>query len=90
MDIVEYIKKSNSGKAADPQPQKPLSPQDTLRKYAGYTEEQLMSELFRHGSLSGGKVTAKELDDFYAKVSSYLRPEQKERMKELIIGLKNS
>lgn len=89
MDIVEYIKKKNSEKSK-PHDQEPKTPQEALNRYAGYSEEQLMRELFRYGSLSSGRISAQELDDFFTKVSPYLSAEQRERMKELIIGLKNS
>ena len=89
MDIVDYIKKKNTEKT-DKKDSAPKTPQEALKKYAGYTEEQMMRELFRYGSLSTGRISAQELDDFFAKVSPYLSTEQSERMQELIISLKNS
>lgn len=88
MNIADYIRnkeKENQRRADDPQ-----SPQEALNKYSGYSEEQLMSELFRLGSLSNGRISASELDAFYSNVKGYLTPEQSARMKELITQLKNS
>ena len=81
MDVADYIRRQN---------EKVSTPREAIDKYANYSEEQLMEELFRQGSLSSGRISAKELDDFFVKVSPYLMPEQRERMKELIIKLKNS
>lgn len=88
MDIASYIRNKNkeTEKAADA----PKSPEEALNKYSSYSEEQLMSELFRLGSLSTGRISAQELDNFYLQVKSYLTPEQSARMKELITQLKNS
>lgn len=88
MDVAEYIRNKNAETAKKRAEKK--SPLEGLEKYAGYSEEQLMQELFRQGSLSEGKVSAQELDDFYKKARPYLSPEQAERMKELIIALKNN
>ncbi len=91
MNISDYIRKKNAeteraandvGNANDVK--------EALDKYSTYSEEQLMSELFRLGSLSEGKISAKELDDFYLKASPFLTPEQSARMKDLITQLKNS
>ena len=87
MDVAEYIRRQN---AKVEQSAEPKSYKEAIDKYANFSEEELMSELFRLGSLSSGRITEKELDDFYNKVNPYLTPEQRERMKELIIGLKNS
>ena len=89
MDIVQYIKEKNVASKSAKQEEKASSPEEIYKKYAGYSEEQLMNELFRYGSLSTGKISAQELDDFYKKARPYLSAEQAERMKELIIALKN-
>ena len=88
MDIAEYIKNKNAEK--EKKTKENLSPQEAISKYANYSEEQMMSELFRLGSLSSGNISAKELDDFFNKVKPYLSKEQSERMKELILRLKNN
>ena len=88
MDIAQYIKTSNAKR--EKEKKENLSPADAIQKYADYSEEQLMSELFRLGSLSSGKISEKELDDFFNKVRPYLSKEQSERMRELILRLKNS
>lgn len=85
MDVADYIRRQNERVEATK-----VSPADALDKYKNYSEEQLMSELFRLGSLSTGRISAQELDDFFAKVSPYLTPEQRAKMKDLIIQLKNS
>lgn len=93
MNVADYIRNKNKEtekKQAKPNEDTPKSPQEALNKYSHYSEEQLMSELFRLGSLSNGRISAKELDDFYANVRSFLTPEQSERMRELITQLKNS
>lgn len=84
MNIADYIRKKNA------ETESAANVKETLDKYSTYSEEQLMSELFRLGSLSEGKISAKELDDFYEKASPFLTPEQSARMKDLITQLKNS
>lgn len=88
MNVADYIRRQNekSKREADA----PKSPEEALNKYSSYSEEQLMSELFRLGSLSSGRISAEELDAFYNNVQAYLTPEQAARMKELITQLKNS
>lgn len=85
MNIADYIKKKNAETENSA-----ATVKEALDKYSTYSEEQLMSELFRLGSLSEGKISAKELDDFYEKASPFLTPEQSARMKDLITQLKNS
>ena len=70
MDIAQYIKSSNAKR--EKEKKENLSAADAIQKYADYSEEQLMSELFRLGSLSSGKISEKELDDFFNKVKPYL------------------
>lgn len=86
MNIAEYIRNKNK----ENEQETPRTPEEALNKYSNYSEEQLMSELFRLGSLSNGKISAQELDTFYDNVSAYLTPEQSARMRELITQLKNS
>jgi len=69
---------------------KPQTVEEAYNEYSGYTEEQLMAELFNKGSLSKGTVSAEELDEFYAKALPFLTNEQAEKMRNLIIQLKNS
>ena len=88
MDVAEYIRRQNA--KVEQKSEEQISYKDAINKYANYSEEELMSELFRLGSLSTGRIKGSDLDDFYKKVNPYLTPEQRERMKELIIGLKNS
>lgn len=90
MNIADYIRGKDREINAERTGGEPKSPEEALNKYSGYSEEQLMSELFRLGSLSGGRISAEELDSFYANVESYLTPEQTARMRELITQLKNS
>lgn len=91
MNISDYIRKKNAETESAANDVKNANDvKEALDKYSTYSEEQLMSELFRLGSLSEGKISAKELDDFYEKASPFLTPEQSARMKDLITQLKNS
>lgn len=91
MNISDYIRKKNAEtERAANEVKNANDVKEALDKYSTYSEEQLMSELFRLGSLSEGKISAKELDDFYEKASPFLTPEQSARMKDLITQLKNS
>ncbi len=90
MNVADYIRKQNAKHQNKVEDDAPKSPEEALNKYSNYSEEQLLSELFRLGSLSSGRISAEELDSFYAKVQAYLTPEQAARMKELITQLKNS
>ena len=85
MDVADYIRRQNA--TVD---NNKVSPSEALNKYKNYSEEQLMTELFRLGSLSTGRISAQELDDFFTPVSPYLTPEQRAKMKDLIIQLKNN
>ena len=77
MDVGEYIRKKERMKNG--------SSGDT-KKYTSMSEEQLMQELFRVANASN--VSNEELDSFYRNASPYLTPEQREKMKGLILQLK--
>ena len=78
MDVGEYIRNKQRQKQTA----------STADRYAGMSEEQLMQELFRVGRVSSGNVSAKDLDDFYARVKGFLTPEQSAKMRSLILQLK--
>jgi hypothetical protein len=65
-----------------------MSPEDAVKKYSAMSEEQLMQELFKVGSVSSGNVSASELDSFYDRVKGFITPEQAAKMKSLIMQLK--
>lgn len=90
MKIRDFIdrQKKETPKSSEGKPQGDA--EDRIKKYSKMSEEDLMRELFKVGSLSKGGVTGKQLDDFYQSVEGMLSPEQKERMRELILQLKNS
>ena len=77
MDVGEYIRKKERMKQ---------SQGSTVEKYTSMSEEQLLQELFRVSNSSG--VSNDELDSFYRNASPYLTPEQREKMKGLILQLK--
>ena len=85
MKIGDYIKKKSKDKGATQ-----LTPEEMVEKYSSMDEASLMGELFKtaNESRARGELDNKTLDDFYQKVSPLLTPEQKERMAELISGLK--
>lgn len=85
MKIGDYIKKKNKEKGGSE-----LTPEEMVEKYSAMDEASLMSELFKtaNESRARGELDNKTLDDFYQKVSPLLTPEQRERMGELISGLK--
>lgn len=85
MKIGDYIKKKSKNTGATQ-----LTPEEMVEKYSAMDEASLMSELFKtaNESRARGELDNKTLDDFYQKVSPLLTPEQKERMAELISGLK--
>ena len=64
--------------------------QSKINEFAGKSQEELMSELFASANrMKGeGRLTAADLDGFYAKVSGFLNEEQKARMRSLIEALK--
>lgn len=80
MKIKDYIKNK----------QKPTTPEDAVKMYSKMGEEELMQELFNAGACSKGKVSSDELDSFYSNVQGMLTAEQSEKMRELIIQLKQS
>ncbi len=95
MDVGEYMrrkqreqKKAESAKKEREKPRNDMSATEAIDKYSSMSEEQLMQELFRVGSVSSGNISANELDSFYGQVKTFLTPEQSARMKELIAQLK--
>lgn len=85
MKIGDYIKKKREEQGVSQ-----LTPEEMVEKYSAMDEASLMSELFKtaNASRARGELDNKTLDEFYQKVSPLLTPEQKERMGELIAGLK--
>ena len=81
MDVGEYIRNKEKKKAAARK-----EGGIDVSKYTSMSEEQLMQELFRTANASG--VSNEELDDFFKRAAPYLTPEQKEKMKNLIVQLK--
>ena len=77
MDVGEYIRKKERMKK---------NSESDAAKYTSLSEEQLMQELFRVANASN--VSNEELDSFYRNASPYLTPEQREKMKGLILQLK--
>lgn len=96
MDVGEYIRRKqmdseftgNSRNNRKGDNVENLKTDELINKYSGMSEEQLMQELFKVGSVSNGRVTPNELDDFYNKVKGFLTPEQAEKMRYLIMQLK--
>ena len=82
MDINEYIRRKNKGRTS--------SPEEVLKKYAGMDESQLMNELFKVAAegRASGELNNDVVDGFYNKMLPLLTPEQAERMRELILQLK--
>ena len=94
MDVGEYIRrkqkmenKQQENRTYDKK-NASMNTNEIFNRYSGMSEEQLMQELFKVGSVSGGNVSAKELDNFYESVRHYLTPEQSAKMKSLIMQLK--
>ena len=77
MDVGEYIRRKEQRSSDNPK---------SFEQYASMGEEQLMQELFQTANASN--ISNEELDDFYKKASPYLTPEQREKMKNLIMQLK--
>ncbi|MBO4538811.1 MAG: hypothetical protein J5781_00930 [Clostridia bacterium] len=77
MDVGEYIRKKERMKK---------NSESETAKYSSLSEEQLMQELFRVANASN--VSNEELDAFFRNASPYLTPEQREKMKGLILQLK--
>ena len=82
MDINDYIRRKRGGKS--------LTPEEAIRKYAGMDEKELMNELFKVAAegRASGELNNDIVDGFYQKMLPLLTPEQAERMRELIIKLK--
>ncbi len=87
--LIKSIGRGNGAKGRSSTKDK-TSLNDALNQYGSMNEEQLMAELFKKGSLSNGKVSEEELDSFYNNALPYLTKEQAEKMRNLIIQLKNS
>ena len=88
MDVGEYIRKKQKAKQKEEPVRTEMTAEEAVRRYGGMSEEQLMQELFRVGTVSGGNVTASEYDAFFERVRPYLTPEQEAKMKSLILQLK--
>ena len=89
MDVGEYIRRKQKAKETEPKAERTeITPEEAVRRYGGMSEEQLMQELFRVGTVSGGNVTASEYDAFFERVRPFLTPEQAAKMKSLILQLK--
>ena len=88
MDVGEYIRNKQKQSNKTKEENNIATTEETLNKYSKMSEEQLMQELFKVGSVSSGNVSARELDSFFNNVKLFLTPEQKEKMKRLIIQLK--
>ena len=87
MNIADYIRnknKQNQDMKVDTQ----IDVNQAINKYGAMSEEELMRDLFRVGSVSSGNVSSAELDGFYEQVKNFLTPEQSEKMRNLIIQLK--
>lgn len=90
MDVGEYIRrKQRERENASSDERVEMTAEEAIGKYGSMSEEQLLQELFRVGTVSGGNVTASEYDDFYRRVQPFLTPEQSAKMKSLIMQLKS-
>ena len=83
MDVGEYIRRKEREKREGEkrrnerkESRTEMSATEAMSKYSSMSEEQLMQELFRVGRVSSGNISAKELDEFYGKVKTFLTPEQ--------------
>ncbi|HOO23051.1 MAG TPA: hypothetical protein PKY53_05150 [Clostridia bacterium] len=93
MNIADYIRKKqaqSSPNQGNPPPEQPVNMQDAINKYSAMPESELMKELFKEGSVSSGKVSPEQLDNFYNTASAFLTEEQRAKMKSLIEQLKRS
>jgi hypothetical protein len=95
MNVADYIrkkqKKENNNQNQNQQYQNGNpSPEEAMNKYSKMSEGDLMQELFKEGSVSQGKVSGEELDNFYNKVSGMIDADQRAKMKMLIEQLKRS
>ncbi|MBR4800163.1 MAG: hypothetical protein IK048_00580 [Clostridia bacterium] len=63
---------------------------ERIGEYAGRSQDELMQELLSTASRMKGEgtLTARDLDDFYSRVSVFLNDEQRARMRALIETLK--
>lgn len=91
MNVADYIRKKQRSDAQNKQTQNNYtSTEDAMNKYSNMSEGDLMGELFKEGSVSSGKVSGQELDNFYNTAGIYLNEEQRSKMKMLIEQLKRS
>jgi hypothetical protein len=83
----DYINKKNGNKGKQPSEDDIKS---AYQKYSGFSQEELMREMFRTAeeSRKKGELSDEMLDGFYNRAQSFMSPEQAERMRELIIELK--
>lgn len=88
MNVADYIRKKQRNNAQNSSQN--TNPQDAINKFSQMSEGDLMQELFKEGSVSSGKVSPQELDNFYNNASGYLNSEQLAKMKMLIEQLKRS
>lgn len=90
MDVGEYIRRKQQQKESTTKSERvEMTPEEAIGKYGGMSEEQLMQELFRVGTVSGGNISADEYDAFFKRVQPFLTPEQSAKMKSLIMQLKS-
>lgn len=87
MNIADYIRNKNK-QSQNMKVDTQVDVNQAINKYGAMSEEELMRELFRVGSVSSGNVSSAELDGFYEQVKNFLTPEQSEKMRNLIIQLK--
>ena len=93
MSFQDYINnknnKSTTNNASNNQPNMD-NLQQSYQKFMGLSQEELMQELFRtaEASREKGELNDSMLDNFYNQALMMLTPEQRERMKEIIIELK--
>ncbi|HKL73374.1 MAG TPA: hypothetical protein VJ903_00610 [Clostridia bacterium] len=91
MNVADYIRRKQQQQNPNNDNNNPnVSPQDALNKYSNMSENDLMQELFREGSVSSGKISASELDNFYNTASGFLGQDQLDKMRMLIEQLKRS
>lgn len=83
MKINDFVKNKQSK-------QKPVNPQEAINQYSKMSGDELHKELLKEGSVSSGKVTSEQLDDFFTKANPYLNREQRSKMAKLIDELKKS
>jgi len=88
MNFRDYINKRGKQKPSSPPTEDDVT--SAYQRYQGLSQEELMREMFRtaEDSRSRGELSDEALDSFYSQASSFLSPEQAERMRELIRELK--